>query len=748
MPAADTDGGDLSAHIAVIGLACRFPGAADPDAFWANLLNGTDSVTRFAARPVPGVADRSYIPAGGLLDRPEWFDADYFGCSPREAQLTDPQQRVLLECAVEALERAGHDPDRHAGAVGVYAGCSDSGYAGIIRSQREQLPHVTDWDIRLATGADFLSTRIAYRLGLRGPAVTVQAACATSLVAVHLAVQALLAGDCDLALAGGTSVHVPPRLGQFVEGGILSPDGTCRTFDAGAAGVVGGDGACLVVLRRLDEALADGDHVHAVLRGSAVNNDGANRMGYTAPSVDGQAAAVRAAQLVAEVDPGTVTYVEAHGTATPLGDPIEIAALTKAFQQGTDRTGFCQIGSVKTNIGHTDSAAGGAGLIKTVLAVEHGLIPPSLHYERPNPTIDFASSPFVVATRAQRWRPEGVPRRAGVSAFGMGGTNAHVVVEEAPPAAPRSPSPAWHLLVLSARTPAALDAVTGRLAAHLRVTSDVALADVAWTLQVGRRQLAHRRFAVVRDVADAVAVLGGADSARLVDADGSWASPTAVTGARGDQLPLHELCRWSPAFARLLDDGLEPTAALARLWASWGVAPAPDPVVVGIGLGGPAAILDALGGLWAAGIPIDWAAVHDNRRRRVSLPTYPFQRRRHVVEPGPERSRPGSRQGAEPLGEPAPATGNAPSPGHAADDDAVDAVVDRLFREVLGLPRVDPRESFFDLGGDSVLATRLVVQARHLLAVDLDLRALFTAPTVEDLSELIGARRNGSGDEA
>ncbi len=396
---------DISGHIAVIGMAGRFPGADDIDAFWHNLAEGLDTLTREPARPLraTGAGERTgptYVPARGPLERPEWFDAGYFGYSAEEALLIDPQQRVFLECAVAALEHAGQDPDRHPGPIGVYGGSTETAYAQILRDRLEKLPGVTEEDILLGTAPDFLVARTAERLGLRGPAITVQSACATVLVAVHLAGQGLLSGDCDLALAGGVAVHAPPKKDGYTEDGILSPDGVCRPFDARGEGTVAANGVGIVVLKRLSDALADGDRVHAVLRGSAVTNDGSERVGFTAPSVEGQAAAVRTAQLAAGTDAGTITYVETHGTATPLGDPIEITALTRAFREDTDERGYCAVGSVKSNVGHTDAAAGAAGLIKTVLALEHGKIPPSLHFTTPNPQVDFASSPFRVATRS------------------------------------------------------------------------------------------------------------------------------------------------------------------------------------------------------------------------------------------------------------------------------------------------------------------------------------------------------------
>lgn len=487
--------------LAIVGMAGRFPGAADVEEFWANLAAGTDSITRETPQVFPGGApdggDLTYVPSRGLLDGAEWFDADYFGLTAKEAFLLDPQHRVFLECAVTALEDAGQDPDRFSGAIGVYGGSTETRYAQALLAQREQLAGVTEDDVLLATAPDFLASRTAERLGLRGPAVAVQAACATALVAVHTAGRGLLAGDCDLALAGGVAVHVPPKKIVWTgPDGTLAPDGVCRAFDSQGAGTVAGNGVGVVVLKRLSDAVADGDHIRAVLRGSAVTNDGSARIGFTAPSVAGQAAAVREAQLTAGTDASTITYVEAHGTATPLGDPIEVSALTEAFRADTDERGFCAIGSVKTNIGHTDAAAGAAGLLKTVLALGHRQIPPSLHFNEPNPQIDFPASPFRVADELTEWRPASDTLRAGVSSFAVGGVNAHLVLEEAPARQAEESERRAQLYVHSAGTASALRTRLARFAAHQASARDVAPADVAWSLQTGRREHSHRAFSV------------------------------------------------------------------------------------------------------------------------------------------------------------------------------------------------------------------------------------------------------------
>jgi acyl transferase domain-containing protein len=534
----------------VIGMACRFPGARNLEEYWANLVGGVDSVTRSAERTVTGGQDR-YVPARGLLTDPEWFDAEHFGLSPREARLISPQHRVFLECAAEALEHANCDPQRYPGPIGVFGGGAHTGYGEVLRAQRAQLPGVTEWEILLGSAQDFMIARTAYKLGLTGPAVNVQAACATSLVAVHTAVQALLAGDCDAALAGAACVHHPEKHTPYTPGGIIAKDGVCRAFDARANGTVGSDGAGLVVLKRLSDALADGDTVHAVVRGTAVNNDGSLRPGFTAPSVQGQTEVIRAAHHVSQIDPGTVGYVEAHGTGTPLGDPIEIEALTQAFREGTDSTGFCHIGSVKTNIGHTDVAAGIAGLIKSVLALSRGVIPPSIHFETPNPHIDFDNGPFRVVTEALEWKTDGSPRRAGVSSFGIGGTNSHVVLEEATSPMSTDAGRAVHLLPVSARTRAALDVLTRDLTEHLREHPAASLADIAWTLQTGRGEMPWRRFALVREGEDPQQVLGGGDGRRLVSSQHA-ADRTPVAFAFSGRPPSEEsvarLLRDEPAF--------------------------------------------------------------------------------------------------------------------------------------------------------------------------------------------------------
>ncbi|HEX6038059.1 type I polyketide synthase, partial [Longimicrobium sp.] len=504
------------AEIAVVGMAARFPGADGVAAFWRNLRGGVESIARFgrgemldAGADPARVDDPAWVPAGGALADADGLDAGLLGLTPRDAQILNPQHRVLLECAWAALEHAGYDPARAGRPVGVFAGSGTNAYLEHVLARPDLVRDLGPIRVRVANDKDHLAAGISYRLDLRGPSLAVQTACSTSLVAVHLACQSLLAGDCDLALAGGVSIGVAQRRGYlYTPDGILSPDGRCRAFDAQARGTVAGSGAGLVVLKRLDDALADGDTVHAVIRGSAINNDGAEKVGYTAPGLAGQARVISEAWSVAGVDPSTAQYVETHGTGTPLGDAVELQALAQVLA----RSGGghpCAIGSVKPNVGHLDAAAGIAGLIKAVLALAHGELPPSLHCAVPHPEIAASGGRVAVNTELRPWVRNGTPRRAGVSSFGIGGTNAHVVLEEAPPPAPSGPSRAAQLLVVSARTPTALATLAGRLA-HALEHEGPPLADAAFTLRTGRRELEHRLSVVCGDAAEGAARLRAA----------------------------------------------------------------------------------------------------------------------------------------------------------------------------------------------------------------------------------------------
>ncbi|MBJ2154710.1 polyketide synthase [Variovorax sp. IB41] len=507
---------DAPEAIALIATAGRFPGAGDVEQFWDNLVAGRDTVSFFDDATLDaGVSqalrnDPAYVRARGVIEGIENFDAAFFGIGPKEATLMDPQHRVFLEICWECLERAGYVPDEAPGPVGVYAGTYNATYfQRHVASRPDLVEAVGEFQVMLANEKDYITTRVANRLNLRGPAVSVNTACSTSLVAVSQAFHALRTGQCYMALAGGASVTCPPRSGYlYNEGSMLSPDGHTRSFDAEAKGTVFSDGAAVVLLKRLADAEADGDTIYAVLRSACVNNDGGAKASFTAPSVDGQAAVIRAALAAADVDAQSIGYVEAHGTATPMGDPIEVEALAVAYAEHTDARGYCTLGSLKSNVGHMVTAAGAAGLIKAALSLHHEQIPPTAHFTAPNPSIDFARTPFFVTNQLQPWPRADLPRRAGVSSFGVGGTNAHVVLEEAPARAAAAPVTAGiHVLPLSARSEAALAVATQQLAAHLEAHPGLALADAAFTLSVGRKAHAFRRAVVAADATEAIAAL-------------------------------------------------------------------------------------------------------------------------------------------------------------------------------------------------------------------------------------------------
>ncbi|WP_019634550.1 type I polyketide synthase [Actinomadura atramentaria] len=950
-----------SRALAVVGMAGRFPGAPSVAEFWANLCGGVDSIRVLAEGD-------GHLDVHGVLDDADRFDAAFFGCPPSEALIMDPQHRVFLECAYHALEDAGHDPARFPGTIGLFAGGATTEHLARLRAHRDRLPFVDAWQMRLGTGPDFLAARAADRLGLRGPVVSVQTACSTSLVAVHLAARAVLDGECDMALAGGATVHVPPPRGGYTPGGIISADGRLRAFDADARGAVGGSAAALVALRPLEDALADGDHVHAVLLATAIGNDGGGKVGFTAPGVDGQVRVIRAALDRAGVDPGTVTFVEAHGTGTPLGDLIEVRALTKALGPVAADAGGRALGSVKTNIGHTDAAAGVSAFIKAALAVEHGLLPPTLHFDRPNPELDLDTGRFRVTTDLTKWETGGTPRRAGVNALGIGGTNAHAILEQPPVQPPADTGRGSQLLVVSARSPEALAELSSSLAAAVSARPSGSLADIAWTLQDGRPAHPYRAFAVAGDAAAAARALTAprpAPSGRT----GEWPVVFMFPGQGGQHVGMaRELYEQEPEFRRRFDrcadlalPGLgldlreilfppperaadaertlerisvgQPAVfaveyALARLWTAWGITPAavtghslgayaaacvagiidlddavplvvergrlleslptgtmlavqlsedevapllppalsvaavngpgrttvtgaaadvarfheeltargvdskplriataghsplvdrirdefeaavravplrepavrflsdrtgdwaapaeltdpaywsghmrdpvrfsaalsrlfaePDAVLLEVGPGRTLATLarqhperpasrviaqslphpaddasaldtalTALGRLWAEGIPVDWARVHEGeRRRRVKLPLYPFQRRRFSLE-------------TSDADEPAPP----PAPASAPEPRSTDAArMAEGFAVILGLDTVDRHDDFFELGGDSLIATRLAAWIRADRGVEVTAREIYGAPTPARLADLVTGR--------
>lgn len=515
-------------EIAVIGMAGRFPGARSIEEFWRNLTGGVESITRFTADELvaSGVSQEDvdsgrYVNAKGFMENVEWFDGAFFGYTTRECELMDPQVRLFHEVAYEALETAGYTGPSSDRQIALFAGAPANHFWNTLPIVSRD-PH-TNYQAWLLNDKDFLATRVSHNLNLTGPSYTIDTACSTGLVAIDMACRSLLSGACDMALAGAVSLSLPPKRGYlYADGMINSPDGHCRPFDSHGRGTLEGDGVGVVVLKRMDEAIHCGDAIWAVVKGTATNNDGARKVGFTAPSIEGQAEVIRAAMYMAEVDPESIGYVEAHGTGTALGDPIEVEGLKLAFN--SSKTGFCYIGSVKSNIGHLNAAAGIAGFIKAVMAVKEGLIPPTLHYERPNPEIDFSRSPFMVNNTTVAWATEGL-RRAGVSSFGIGGTNAHVILEQYTDVGSAPCPRRWHVLPLSAKTDRALDDVSRQLAGYLRRNPSCNLADVAFTLQVGRRHFSHRRIVLASDSEQAASRLMELASDRQLDPVSNGSDP-------------------------------------------------------------------------------------------------------------------------------------------------------------------------------------------------------------------------------
>jgi acyl transferase domain-containing protein/NADP-dependent 3-hydroxy acid dehydrogenase YdfG/acyl carrier protein len=603
---------DREFDIAVIGMAGRFPGAPSIAQFWRNLREGAESIVTHSREEL--------LRAGisrSLLDHPnavlsssnlkdiDLFDASFFGYSPSEAELIDPQQRLFLECAWEALENAAYDPFTYSGLIGLFAGAGMNSYLMRLL-ERGAFPAGEGLQLTIGNDKDYLTTRVSYKLNLLGPSVCVQTACSTSLVAVHLACQSLLAHECDVALAGGVSIRSPQPLAYVSqEGSILSTDGHCRAFDMRATGTVFGNGVGIAVLKRCQEAIDDGDHIYAVIRGSAINNDGSGKVGYTAPSVNGQAAVIRRALAAAGVNPSTISCIEAHGTGTRLGDPIEIAALKQVFSEAKNHTG-CAIGTVKTNIGHLDTAAGITGFLKMVLALDNEVIPATLHFQQPNLEMNITGTPFHIVQQATPWARGDCPRRGGVSSFGIGGTNAHVVLEEAPTPPPQVRARDLQLLPLSARSNPAIASASTNLAHYLSERPDANLADIAYTLHVGRAGFSHRCAVVASSSSEAIEALNCVDSGVVCDP----ALPPSVIfmfPGQGSQhikmaagLYEHEpvfrqvVSQCAEAFLPLIGldlrqldsaDVIRQTRyaqpalftieyALARLWMSWGIEPA------------------------------------------------------------------------------------------------------------------------------------------------------------------------------
>jgi acyl transferase domain-containing protein len=706
------DSWDISdGDIAIIGMSGRFPGARNIREYWQKLRDGVECIIPLSEEQMRSallkslgyvpeatlaqwLRDPHYVRAAAVLEDIDLFDAEFFGYTTSEAEAMDPQQRLFLECAWEVMEDAGYDPHSYEGLIGVYAGAEMSSYHH--QMQTCLLPTERDFLALLGNEADYLTTRVSYKLDCKGPSFNIQSACSTSLVAVHVACQSLKSGECDMALAGGVVAYATQEIGYvYREGGLVSPDGHCRPFDARAGGTVlahGGVGA--VLLKPLREAVADGDNIYAVIKGSAVNNDGLMKTGYTAPGISGQARVVTEALAVADIPPDSISYIEAHGSATPLGDSVEITALTQAFRRHTKRKNFCALGSVRSNIGHLGAASGIAALIKTVLALHHKKIPPSLHYEHPHPQIDVENSPFYVNSMLREWVAAETPRRAGVNSLGIGGSNAHIILEEAPPLGRDEveASQAPQLLVLSARTEAALEQMTVNLRTHLEDHPEQDLADVAYTLQVGRRAFAYRRVIAGRSHGEVIRAMRTMDASRVFS-----------------------------AYQENMQAGSYQHIDLGH-------------------------VPDAQARLWLAGRPVEWSQLYERERRRLSLPTYPFERHRYWMYP------PQIGYGAD-VGQQLDATrdnypvasaavsGPRPRPelsvAYVAPRNEIEQVLARTWQELFGIERIGVLDSYYDLGGHSLLAMRMAERVRTAFSIDIALVRFFELRTIAELADLV-----------
>lgn len=605
----DTYTKDSLEGVAVIGMAGRFPGARNVHEFWENIKRGVESITYFSKEEARAcgvdeqlINDPDYVFASGILEDIEMFDAGFFGFTPREAENMDPQQRLFLECCYEALEDAGYACNDYDYPVGVYAGSNMSYY--FLYHLLNKMGVKDDLAIAVGNDKDYLATRASYEFNLKGPSINIQTACSTSATAVAMAYEGLLNYHCDMAIAGGSGIKLPQKSGYLYQTGFIgSPDGHTRPFDENAYGTVFTSVAGVVLLKRLGDAVRDGDHIYAVIKGMAVNNDGSDKVGFMAPSREGQAEVVAAAQNLAGVNPEDISYIETHGTGTSLGDPIEISALTNVFKQSTQRKSFCAIGSVKSNIGHAISGAGVAGIIKTVLALKHEQIPPSINFEIPNSKIDFENSPFYVNTYLCSWKSKGKPRIAGVSSFGFGGTNVHTVIEEAPAAELLPDTRRWKLMTISARTPKALDNIIINLAGHFRNNPGIHFADAVYTLNVGRKEFEHRRAIICSCVEEAVKLLETGEGQNVISGErqnnisGKGENVVSGTVQRGEA----ENNSGNEMIKSGIPDAKETLITLAKLWVN--------------------------------GAPIDWQSFYGGERRlHIPLPTYPFERKRHWVE--------------------------------------------------------------------------------------------------------------------
>ncbi len=836
--------------IAIIGISGRFPGANNVREYWDNLCKGVDSISHFSNEelerngiPIEMLNDSNYIKSKGVLGGIDLFDASFFEINPTEAEVTDPQHRLFLELSWEALEDAGYCPASHSGLIGVYGGAGINYYfLNNIFPNKNLRRKLGDYFIHLANEKDYLTTKVSYKLNLKGPSLNIQTACSTSLVAICEACNDLLTYQCDLALAGGVGISIPEIAGyMYQEGMIFSSDGRCKPFDSQASGTVIGSGGGVVLLKRLEDAQRDRDHIYAIIRGYGVNNDGSRKIGFSAPSIDGQSEAVTSALSMANINPETISYIEAHGTGTILGDPIEIQGLNLAFEEHTQKRQFCAIGSVKSNIGHLMEAAGVAGFIKTAFALQNQLLPPSLHFNAPNPNIDFSNTPFYVNTQLVPWTTDLFPRRACVSSFGIGGTNAHVIIEE-PPSRPLTVSKkSSYLLVLSAKTPTALKTMARNLGAYLESNPQISLSDIAYTLQEGRERFDCRKAFIVSDNTEATSSLldfaknepsigfpGSSSRANVTFVIPRKLLSISVGTGLYQEVPFYratvDTCLLllkklthidfqsilypkseskEYTSTQMKDLFIEHcisfiiTYSLSKLWIELGVLPGNiidftpnklltsslsssvtleaalqalisqykpsndiadepnlslsldkflnDPNHFFIGIGGNsflnsspnnllrsidstdqnddlAVFLNSLSRLWTSGTTIHWQVLNaDGSSQKVSLPTYPFEKKRYWIDI----------QDQNDISSPLKKANSQIIPSDEIERHLID-----LWQDFLG-SSVGIYDSFYNLGGDSVLAIQIVSKIHENFGIKLRIQTLLEYPTIAELSNII-----------
>lgn len=713
-----------SNSIAIIGMSGKFPGSNSIEEFWQNLCKGKETISFFSENELymVGVSEEmlqspNYVKAKGIIKEIDFFDADFFGFSSKEAEGLDPQQRLFLENAWEALEDAGYVTEEKAGKIGVYASSGLNNYYSFYLANNSSFMSLIDsFQLSINNMPDTLCTRVSYKLNFTGPSYAIQSGCSSSLVAVATACQSLLNYECDLALSGGVSLSLPLKTGYFYqEGMILSSDGHCRPFDSQADGTVPSMGLGIVVLKRLEEALEARDSIYAVIKGFAVNNDGSKKIGYTAPSVIGQTNVISEAQGMADIDLETISYIETHGTGTQLGDPIEIKALTEAFKEKTNKKQFCVVGSLKSNMGHLDAAAGVAGLIKTALALQNHLLPPTLHFLKPNSKIDFENSPFYVNTQLMPWNNK-YPRRAGISSFGIGGTNVHVILEEAPFIDRELKDKDWHLFVLSTKTLDALEIATNNLFHHLMQKPQLNLSNTAYTLAVGRKSFDYRRIIIVKNKNQ----LHRREEVFIKDFSiEKLMNIKTIESGLNETLNLHLQNLLNENYNSIYKALINKAKSYFINVDSHFFSKRNEPCV-------KIKFLRLLAELWGKGIEIDWKCIYSHQTlQRVSLPTYPFQRKKYWAK-------------ADILN--LTSTGNSNNKNLHSSTFVINSIEQTLieiWQSYFGVKKINPTDDFFALGGDSLLAVDLICKINKQFKSNLSPNILLTASTIASLAEKI-----------